>query len=118
MPPVIPRRTRATQGSLVALRAVRVRDLALRDFLVGHRQIVLRPRLDERRREIVERPLAELMVIVVDLPGALGRHDHERVAGVDLLEQIVDLRIAHVPRSVPTTSWSTISARSATARSS
>ena len=67
-------------------------DLPALDLLEGDRQVVLRPRLDERRREVVERPLAELVVVVVDLTRPLGGRDHERVAGVDVLEQGVDPR--------------------------
>src|SRR3954447_17135664 len=50
---------------------VLVDDLALGGLLEGHRQVVLRARLDQRRRELVERPLTELVVVVVDLPRAL-----------------------------------------------
>ena len=57
-----------------------VRDLALGDFLEGERQVVLRARLDQWRRELVERPLTELVVVVVDLARALGSDDHECVA--------------------------------------
>src|SRR4029077_4138303 len=61
------------------LLGVRVDDLALGSLLEGHRQVVLRARLDQRRRKLVERPLTELVVVVVDLPRALGGDDHECV---------------------------------------
>ena len=70
-------------------------DLALGDLFEGHRQVVLRARPDQRRRELVERALAELVVVVVDLPRALGGDDHERVARVDLVEQLIDAGMDH-----------------------
>src|SRR5205085_7885830 len=78
-----------------ALVAVLVPELALGDLLQGHRQVVLRARLDERRRGLVERALAEHVVLVVDLPRALGGDDHERVARVHVLEQLVDAGMDH-----------------------
>src|SRR6478736_946319 len=74
---------------------VGVLDLALGDLLEGHRQVVLRARLDERR-QLFEGAFAELVVVVVDLPGTLGRHDHERVAAVHVAEQLVDAWLDHV----------------------
>ena len=66
-----------------ALAAVVVLDLALGDFLQGHGQVVLRARLDERRRGFLEaHALTELVVVVVDLPRALRGDDDERVARV------------------------------------
>src|SRR5882757_8219380 len=77
------------------LLGVLVDDLALGDLFEGHRQVVLRARLDQRRRELIECALAQLVVVVVDLPGALGRDDHQRVARVDLLHQFVDAGMNH-----------------------
>src|ERR1039457_22791 len=97
MPPVTPSRT-LIAGMVPArglLLRVVVDDLALGDLFEGHRQVVLRARLDQRRRKLVERPLAQLVVVVVDLPGALGRDDHQRVAGIDLLHQFVDAGMNH-----------------------
>src|ERR1700745_2382658 len=74
--------------------AVLVLDLALGDFLEGHGQVVLRARLDEGRK-LLEGALAELVVVVVDLPGALGGDDHERVARVDVVQQLVDAGMDH-----------------------
>jgi hypothetical protein len=48
--------------------AVLVLQLAGGDFLEGDREVVLRAGLDHRRRELVERPLAEVVVVRVDLP--------------------------------------------------
>ena len=59
-------------------------DLALCDLLEGDRQVVLRARLHERRREVVERALAELVVVVVDLARALRGDDDQRVARAGL----------------------------------
>src|SRR5215211_2296283 len=64
--------------SALALR-VAVLELALGDFFEGHRQVVLGARLDERRREVVEGALTQLVVVVVDLPGALRGDDDKRV---------------------------------------
>src|ERR687896_1096453 len=99
MPPVTPRRTRVTPARRGLL--VRDGDLALGDLLEGHRQVVLRARLDERGRKVVERALAELVMVVVDLACALGGGDDERVArAVGVGEQIVDPWIHHVADSL------------------
>src|SRR3954468_22634324 len=97
---------------------VGVFDLAFGDFLEGHGQVVLRARLHERRRKLVEGALAQLVVVVVDLPRALGGDDHERVPGVDLLEQLIDAWMDHVAR-VPAAASSlrTTPSSSSTARS-
>src|SRR5215210_327038 len=86
--------------------AVVVLDLALGDLLQGHGQVVLRARLDERRRGLFEaHALAELVVVVVDLPRALGGDDDQRVARVDTtgvrVQQFVDARMDHEPAMVP-----------------
>src|SRR4249919_425087 len=92
-------------------------DLALGDFLEGHRQVVLGARLDERR-ELVERPLPELVVVVVDLSGALRGDDDQRVARIHVVQQFVDSRRDHGRLMVPAaaTSRSTISSSSWVAR--
>src|SRR6266545_688537 len=69
-------RLRSTPPEMLAFRAyakrsalalrVAVLELALGDLLEGHGEVVLRTRLDQRRREVVEGALAELVVIVVD----------------------------------------------------
>src|SRR5215831_13872369 len=119
MPPVTPNRTRLTAALCPGLPAVVVRDLGLGDLLESKRQVVLRARLDERRRELVERALAELVVVVVDLPRALGGHDHERVARVDLVEELVDAGMDHRRAMVAASArWrSTIATHSSAARS-
>src|SRR6187455_225935 len=83
-----------------ALLLVGVLDLVLGDFFQGHGQVVLRARLDERRRSFLEaHALTELVVIVVDLPGALCGDDDERVARVDStglnVQQFIDTRMDH-----------------------
>src|SRR5919106_31426 len=116
MPPVTPKRTRATPARRGLL--VRDGDLALGDLLEGHRQVVLRARLDERRRKVVEGALAELMVIVVDLPGALGGRDHEAVTrAFHAPEQIVQSWMHHRAESLPASSRSSISPALSVARS-
>src|SRR5687768_7616484 len=123
MPPVIPSRMRAIaslcprkttrsrgrpvfrlEGGLAL--AVVVLDLALGDLLQGHGQVVLRARLDERRRSFLEaHALTELVVVVVDLPRALGGDDDQRVARVDAagvgVQQFVDARMDHGRAMVP-----------------
>src|SRR5215208_6737688 len=96
---------------------VRVLDLALGDFFEGHRQVVLRARLHERRRVVVEGALTELVVVVVDLPRALGGDDHECVALVDVFEQRVDAWMDHGRDMLAESLLRTISARSESARS-
>src|ERR1700744_377328 len=95
MPPVTPIRIRAMplppRRGLRAS-AVVVLEFALRDLLQGDRQVVLGACLDHRRRELVERALAEVVVVRVDLTGALGGHEDARVVRVDVFEQLVDTR--------------------------
>src|SRR5439155_24796448 len=95
-----------------------VDDLALGGLLEGHRQVILRAGLDQRRRELVERALAELVVVVVDLPRALGGDDHERIARVDLVQQLVDAGMNHGCAMVaaPSKHCATIAASSSAAR--
>src|SRR5204863_9161490 len=92
-------RTRGSHGSLrspsYALLLVGVLDLALCGLFERHRQVVLRARLDERGQELIERAFAELVVVVVDLPGALRGHDHEGVARVHVVEQFVYAGMDH-----------------------
>src|SRR4029079_17853617 len=96
---------------------VGVLDLALCGLFEGHRQVVLRARLDERRKELVERALAELVVVVVDLPGPLGRDDHQRVARVDVVEQFVDAWVDHEAMVAAASFRRTMPSSSSTARS-
>src|SRR5262249_53299471 len=98
--------------------SVRILELALGDLLEGHRQVVLRAGLDQRRREVVERPLTELVVVVVDLAGPLGCDEDERIARVDVVDQRVDAWIDHGRDMVAArlSSRSTISASSSAAR--
>src|SRR5438477_12753986 len=106
MPPVTPSRTRDMAKSCLpvtgtadprysALLRVLVLEHALGDFLEGHGQVVLRSALDERRQVVAEGALAELVVVVVDLPGALRSHDHERIPRVHVLQPVVDAGFDH-----------------------
>src|SRR5438477_2365792 len=109
MPPVTPRRTRAIwphSARYALLLGVRVLELALGDLLEGHRQVVLRAGLDQRRREVVEGALAELVVVVVDLPGPLGGDDDQRVARVDVFQELIDAGVDHRPDMVAAVSSS------------
>src|SRR4051812_49955283 len=99
MPPATPSRTRG------AARAVTEADMrpALFDALgvleqagldLAHRdrqRLLARAGLDERA-DVLQQALAELRVVVVDLPGALGGVDHQRVLRRHLVEQVVDRR--------------------------
>src|SRR3954464_101470 len=118
MPPETPRRIRLMPESCLLL-AVVVDDLALGGLLEGHRQVVLRARLDQGRRELVERALPQLVVVVVDLPRALGGDDDQRVARVDLVHQLIDAGVDHCRAMVAarSSSCATISARRSAARS-
>src|SRR5665213_24148 len=101
MPPETPSRTRAMAPIVPAyvpfrgLLDVFVLQHALRNFLHSHREVILRAGFDERRRIVVERAFAELVVVVVDLPGTLRGHDDKRIARVDVLEQIVYTGMDH-----------------------
>src|SRR5919108_5438116 len=101
MPPETPTSTRATPA-FCPLRAgsrllrVGVLEFALGDLLEGHRQVVLRARLDQRRRGLLEADaLTELVVVVVDLASALRGDDYERVARIDVFEQLIDAGMDH-----------------------
>src|ERR1035441_2729351 len=63
-------------------------DLAQR---YGQR-LLLDPGLDERSH-VFQQALAELGVVGIDLPGPLGRHDHEAVLAVHHFEEIIDGRV-------------------------
>src|SRR6476620_1855035 len=121
MPPVTPRRIRLMPESCLLLGGlgVLVDDLAFGGLLEGHRQVVLRARLDPGRRELVERALPELVVVVVDLPRALGGDDDQRVARVDLVQQLIDAWVDHCRAMVAALASSrvTISTRRSAARS-
>src|SRR4051794_12103567 len=102
MPPATPSRTRGRVPSTsprpgrrarALLGALGVLEEAGLDLAHGDRQRLLaRARLDERA-DVLEQALAELRVVVVDLPGPLGGVDHQRVLRRDLVEQVVDRRV-------------------------
>src|SRR6478735_1687641 len=91
MPPHTPRRMRGMRDRL----AVAVRDLAGRDFLERDRQVVLRRGVHHRGRKLLERPLAEIVVVGIDLAGTLSGNDHAGVRGINMLEQAVYARRNH-----------------------
>src|SRR3954453_7324969 len=78
-----------------------VRQHALGNFLEGHGQVVLRARFHQRRRIVVEGAFAELMVVVVDLPGALRGDDDERIARIHVVKQVIDSWMDHGRDMVP-----------------
>src|SRR5258707_10974324 len=63
-------------------------DLAQRD----RKGLLLDARLHERA-DVLKQALAELGVVGVDLPRALGRHDNQAVLAVHDLKQIVNRRV-------------------------
>src|SRR5690349_25119068 len=119
MPPVTPTSTRA-MPAIVPLLRVLVLQLALGDFFEGHGEVVLGAGLDQRRRRLVEADaFTELVVVVVDLAGPLGSDDHERVARVDVVQELIDAWMDHGRLMVPavcnsfsTMDWSSSAARS------
>ena len=90
---------------------------ALGDLLHGHGQVVLRARFHKRRRVVVEGALAELVVVIVDMPRPLGRNGDERIARIDVEEQIIYERLtnrgARVPAEASRTRTSTVSCSNA-----
>src|SRR5690349_17233068 len=78
IPPETPRRMRGTNYAS-GLDPVAVVDLAGSDFLERDLEVVLRAGLDHRRRVLIESPLAEVVVVGVDLTGALGSDENARV---------------------------------------
>src|SRR5437763_10003100 len=92
------------------LGAVPVLELAGCDLFEGDLQVVLRPRLDHRRGVLVKRALAEVVVVGVDLAGALGGDENARVMGVDALQKGVQARLDHSRHMVATRSPSSCTA--------
>src|SRR5919206_4738272 len=106
MPPLTPRRMRAMRGlglgapsRRAPLAPVAILDLAARDLLEGDGQVVLGAGVDHRGRELLEGALAEVVVVAVDLPRALGGDDHAGVRRVDVLQKAVYARRDHVSDS-------------------
>src|SRR5262245_58004295 len=92
-----------------------VLDLPAGDLFHRHREVVLRAGLDQGRRGFLEaHALPQLVVVVVDLPRALGGDDDQGVPRIDPVEQIVDAWIDHgramVPASASSHSTSAVSA--------
>src|SRR5438874_111784 len=126
MPPETPSRTRAMAESVPSRAGggqpsagVVVPHEALTDLFHGHRQVVLRAGLHERRRAVVEGALAELVVVVVDLTRPLGGNDDERIARVHVLQQVIDAGVDHRGPMVPASARRprTTATSSSTARS-
>src|SRR5215211_8340008 len=113
MPPLTPSRIRAIGGCYGAggpgsgrglrdgpLGAVLVLELALGKLLERDREVVARPRLDHRRRELLVGALTKGAVVAVELASALRRHQHGRVMRVRPVEKLVDTRLDHRRGSV------------------
>src|SRR5919202_6044874 len=80
---------------LYPLPAVAVLDLVGRDLLERDLEVVLRLGVHHRRRVLVEGPLAEVVVVGVDLPRPLRGDDHARVMRVDAFQQLVQAWLDH-----------------------
>src|SRR5436190_15354445 len=93
------------------LGAVPVLELAGGNLFERDLQVVLRPRLDHRRGVLVEWALAQIVVVRVDLAGALGGDENARVMGVDALQQGIQARLDHSCHMVATRSPSSCTAR-------
>ena len=96
----------------VRLLAVAVLDLPGGDLLEGDLEVVLRAGVHHRRRILVERSLAEVVVVRVDLPGTLGGHQHHGVVGINALEQLVQTWLYHGGHMVAARVASSSTARS------
>src|SRR5688500_13223975 len=98
MPPVTPSSTRRpfSRSAVDRVLDALVVDLPLGDLLESERERLVREAaLHERRHELAA-PLAELVVVRVDLAGAFRGQDHQRVLGVNGSEQVVDLWFDHL----------------------
>src|SRR4051794_41155634 len=96
MPPLTPRTTCRPfmPGGRSDLRfELLERQRVLVDLTQGHRQRLLLHVGRYERADVLEQTLAELGVVGVDLPRALGGVDDERVLALDLVEQLVDGRV-------------------------
>src|ERR1700753_4250989 len=62
-------------------------------------RLFLQPGLDQRTN-VFEDALAELVVVVVDLPGPLGRVDHQGVFARDTVQQFIDGWVGDAERGV------------------
>src|SRR5947208_13481249 len=92
---------------------VAVGDLPARDLFERDGQVVLGDGVDHRRWELLEGPLAEVVVVAVDQPRALGGDDHAGVGGIDVFEKAVNARRDHsVDSRAPLTTRSRSSAAS------
>src|SRR5215813_11831738 len=78
---------------------IAVRHLARCDLFERDGQVVLGDGVDHRWRELLEGPLAEVVVVAVDLSRALGGDDHAGVGGVDVFEKAVNARRDHADDS-------------------
>src|SRR4051795_11883906 len=99
MPPETPRTI--SRGSVMRWSlALGVLEQTGVDLTHGHgERLLARARLDERA-DVLEKALAELGVVVVDLACALGRVDDQRVLGAHRLQQLVDRRVGDALRSL------------------
>src|SRR6478672_7745754 len=125
IPPVTPSRMRAIGPSWrrpapTPLGAVLELELALGELLEGDREVVLAALgVHHRRRVLAEVPLTEVVVVAVDLTGALGSDDDRRIVRVGLRQQPVHSWLDHPvdecsgrPISVRTMRSSSAAARS------
>src|SRR2546421_13016656 len=93
------------------LAPVAVRQLVGGDLFERDLEVVLRAGLNHRRRVLVERALAEVVVVGVDLARALGGDEDARIMRVDALQQGAETRLDHSRHIVATSSESSCTAR-------
>src|SRR5882757_8957056 len=107
MPPATPRTTRrrssltgtpfwsqVASGTLTSsLGAFGVFEQALVDLAHRDGERLLPGAGLDQRADVLEQPFTELRVVVVDLPRALRRVDHQGVLGAGLVQQIIDRRV-------------------------
>src|SRR4051794_3808908 len=101
MPPLTPRITLGSDawappvmsaGSDLRLELLETEQGVI-DLAQRHRQRLLLHVGRDEWPDVLEQALAELAVVGVDLAGALGGVDDERVLALDLVEQLVDGRV-------------------------
>src|ERR671918_1185689 len=116
MPPLTPSKTRAIGRSRRGLEPVLVAELAVRQLFEGYREVILaRLGVHHRGRILAEAAFADVVVVAVDLAGALCGDDHRRIVRVGVLEQSVDAWMDHgsdSTSSARTTRSSSLAARS------
>lgn len=69
---------------------VTIGDMTCRYLLKGDCENVPAPGIQHRRRDIVDAALFAVAVVIVDLPGTLGRYCDQGILGVNFFQQYVN----------------------------